>query len=46
VKPITLRTSLKCMNLRLYDEESRQLIGYKKLKEIRRDREARLKKAA
>jgi hypothetical protein len=42
VKPITLLTSLKCINLRLYDEETRQLIGYRKLREIRKDREAKL----
>ncbi len=41
VKPITLRDSLKCASLRLYDEESRQLIGYRRLREIRREREAR-----
>jgi omega-6 fatty acid desaturase (delta-12 desaturase) len=42
VKPITLLSSLKCINLRLYDEETRQLIGYRKLREIRKDREAKL----
>jgi acyl-lipid omega-6 desaturase (Delta-12 desaturase) len=45
VKPITLRTSLKCINLRLYDEESKQLIGYKQFRKIRKDREAKLKAA-
>jgi omega-6 fatty acid desaturase (delta-12 desaturase) len=42
VKPITLRSSLKCINLRLYDEESKQLIGYKQFRKIRKDREAKL----
>jgi omega-6 fatty acid desaturase (delta-12 desaturase) len=43
VKPITLRSSLKCINLRLYDEESKQLIGYKQFRKIRKDREAKLR---
>ncbi len=40
VKPITLVESLKCAKLRLYDEESRQLVGYRRLREIRRARAA------
>ncbi len=40
-KPITLRESLKCANLRLYDEESRRLVGYRRLREIRRERARR-----
>lgn len=46
VKPITLMSSLKCMHLRLFDEETKQLIGYRKLREIRKDREAKLALAA
>ncbi|MCB1228063.1 MAG: fatty acid desaturase [Verrucomicrobiales bacterium] len=38
VKPITLMSSLKCANLRLFDEEAGQLVGYKRLREIRRQR--------
>jgi omega-6 fatty acid desaturase (delta-12 desaturase) len=35
VKPITLLSSLKCMRLRLYDEDSKRMIGYRELREIR-----------
>jgi omega-6 fatty acid desaturase (delta-12 desaturase) len=46
VKPITFLSSLKCMHLRLFDEETKQLIGYRRLREIRKDREAKLSLAA
>jgi len=32
VKPITLRSSLKSLRFRLWDEEARQMVGYKSLK--------------
>lgn len=32
VKPITLRTSLKALNFRLWDEQNRRLVGFPKLK--------------
>jgi acyl-lipid omega-6 desaturase (Delta-12 desaturase) len=35
VKPITLLTSLKCASFRLWDEERRELVGYKRLREVR-----------
>jgi omega-6 fatty acid desaturase (delta-12 desaturase) len=43
VKPITLWSSLKCINLRLYDEETKRLISYRTLRQIRADREAKLR---
>lgn len=36
VKPITLITSLKSFNLRLWDEELKKLVGYSRLRELRR----------
>jgi acyl-lipid omega-6 desaturase (Delta-12 desaturase) len=36
VKPITLLSSLKTMNLRLWDEESRRLVGFRHLRNVRR----------
>lgn len=36
VKPITLRSSLKSFPLRLWDEKSRKLVGYRHLKHLRR----------
>ncbi len=36
VKPITLSTSLKSFNLRLWDEKSRKLVGYGHLRKLRR----------
>jgi acyl-lipid omega-6 desaturase (Delta-12 desaturase) len=38
VKPLTPRSSLKSLRLRMYDEASRQLIGYQELKQILRER--------
>jgi omega-6 fatty acid desaturase (delta-12 desaturase) len=32
VEPLTLRRSLSCLRLRLYDEERRRLIGYRELR--------------
>ena len=37
VKPITLLGSLKCLNLRLWDEQRGKLVGYRRIKEIRRE---------
>jgi omega-6 fatty acid desaturase (delta-12 desaturase) len=34
VKPLTLRTSLRSLNLRLYDEDHRRLIGFRELKQF------------
>jgi len=36
VKPIGLRASLKSLPLRLWDEKSRKMVGYRKLRERRR----------
>ena len=38
VKPITLFASLKSMTYRLWDEESRKLVGYRRAREVRRAR--------
>jgi omega-6 fatty acid desaturase (delta-12 desaturase) len=35
VEPLTLRTSLRSLRLRMYDEARRQLIGYRELKQLR-----------
>ena len=42
VKQLTLFGSLKCMNVRLWDESEKVLIGWRRLREIRREREAAL----
>lgn len=36
VKPMTFWSSLKCASLRLWDEESRRLVGYSHLKKLQR----------
>lgn len=36
VKPMTFLNSLKCASLRLWDEESRRLVGYNHLKKLQR----------
>jgi omega-6 fatty acid desaturase (delta-12 desaturase) len=38
VKPITFFSSLKSMTYRLWDEEARKLVGYRRAREIRRAR--------
>jgi omega-6 fatty acid desaturase (delta-12 desaturase) len=40
VKPLTLRSSLKSLRLRLWDEQGRKLISFGRLREIRRERAA------
>ncbi len=35
--PITLRTSLKTLKLHLWDEESRRLVGFRHLKQMRQE---------
>ena len=37
VKPITMLTSLRSMSLRLWDEQQKKLVGYKRLREVRRE---------
>jgi omega-6 fatty acid desaturase (delta-12 desaturase) len=34
VRPLTLRTSLRSLRLRLYDEDRGQMIGYRELKQL------------
>ena len=49
VKPLTFVSSLKCINLRLWDEESRKLVGYghlKKARQMRKDKESDIGLAA
>jgi omega-6 fatty acid desaturase (delta-12 desaturase) len=41
VEPLTLRKSLKSVSFRLWDEENRQLTGYRALKDRRRKRGTR-----
>jgi len=35
VKPLTILTSLKSLRLRLWDEEKKQMVGYRNLKQFR-----------
>ncbi len=37
VKPITLVTSLRCLPLRLWDERQKRLVGYRHLRQLRRE---------
>ncbi len=37
VKPLTLRKSLKSLTFRLWDEQRRKLVSYRRLREIRRE---------
>jgi hypothetical protein len=37
VKPVTLWRSLKALSFRLWDEQRRQLVGYRRLRNIRRE---------
>ena len=38
VKPVTLTTSLKSFNLRLWDEQMKKLVGFRHLRDLKRDR--------
>lgn len=40
VKPITIRVSLKSMAYRLWDEQHKKLVGYRRMREIRREKAA------
>lgn len=48
VKPITFLTSLKSLSFRFWDEQKRKLIGYRQLRQIRKERkqEAEARSAA
>ncbi len=37
VKPLTLRSSMKSLTFRLWDEQRRKLVSYRRLREIRRE---------
>ena len=37
VKPLTLRSSMKSLTFRLWDEQRRKLVSYGRLREIRRE---------
>jgi len=39
VKPMTLRTSLKSLRFRLWDEQQRKLVSYRRLREVRSARD-------
>lgn len=41
VEPLTLLTSLKSLSLRLWDEQQKKLVGYKRMKEVRREMKQR-----
>ncbi len=40
VKPITIRISLKSLLLRLWDEQHKKLVGYRRMREVRRQQQA------
>ncbi|HBJ84430.1 MAG TPA: fatty acid desaturase [Verrucomicrobiales bacterium] len=40
VKPITIRTSLKSLAFRLWDEKLNKLVGYRRMREVRREQAA------
>lgn len=46
VKPLTLLSSLKCINLRLFDEKSRRLVSFGQLKKMRQQSDADIGMAA
>jgi omega-6 fatty acid desaturase (delta-12 desaturase) len=41
VKPLTLTSSLKSLTLRLWDEQTRKLVGYKHIRRVRREQKGR-----
>jgi omega-6 fatty acid desaturase (delta-12 desaturase) len=46
VPPITMLASLKTISLRLWDEQQKKLVGYKRLREVRREIQLAKEKAA
>ena len=44
VKPLTLWSSFKTLRLRLWDESTRKLVGYRHLRQVRRERKAQGKR--
>ncbi len=46
VKPLTLLSSLKCINLRLWDEKGRKLVSFRDAKKLRQQNEADIGLAA
>jgi len=45
VKPVTLSSSLKSLSFRLWDEQRKKLVGYSRLRAVRRREHARLREA-
>jgi len=43
VKPITLFSSLKSLNFRLWDEQRKKLVGYRQMRQIRKEQKALLR---
>lgn len=41
VKPMTMTASLKSLTLRLWDEETRRLVGYRRMRQVRRQQKRR-----
>lgn len=41
VKPITLISSLKSLSLRLWDEQQKKMVGYRRMREVRREQRER-----
>src|SRR5262249_33698269 len=41
VKPLTLHSSLRSLTYRLWDEQRRVLVGYRRLRELRREKQLR-----
>ncbi len=46
VKPLTLLSSLKCVNLRLWDEKNRKLVSFRDAKKLRQQMDAEIGLAA
>jgi acyl-lipid omega-6 desaturase (Delta-12 desaturase) len=46
VKPITIRISLKSLLLRLWDEQHQKLVGYRRMREVRRQQQLQRQQAA
>jgi len=46
VKPVTLLSSLKSFTFRLWDEQKKKLVGYRRAHEVRKEQERRQREAA
>lgn len=45
VKPLTFSSSLKSLTLRLWDEQARKLVGYRRMRELRKEHRERQRRA-